>query len=64
MAHYNTFKYKRRTYRPCYIDSLESHSTTVAKTVAKDFESNCVCEDKAVFKMVAEEGFEPPTFGL
>ena len=37
---------------------------TVAKTVAKDFESNCVCEDKAVFKMVAEEGFEPPTFGL
>ena len=45
-------------------DSLESHSTTVAKTVAKDFESNCVCEDKAVFKMVAEEGFEPPTFGL
>ena len=30
----------------------------------KDFESNCVCEDKAVFKMVAEEGFEPPTFGL
>ena len=37
---------------------------TIAKTVAKDFESNCVCEDKAVFKMVAEEGFEPPTFGL
>tara|TARA_B110000014_G_scaffold248148_1_gene222258 strand:- start:402 stop:650 length:249 start_codon:yes stop_codon:yes gene_type:complete len=45
-------------------DSLESHSTTVAKTVAQDFESNCACEDKAVFKMVAEEGFEPPTFGL
>ena len=33
-------------------------------TKAKDFESNCVCKDKAVFKMVAEEGFEPPTFGL
>ena len=45
-------------------DSLESHSTTVAKTVAKDFESNCVSKEKAVFKMVAEEGFEPPTFGL
>jgi len=41
-------------------DSLESHSTTVAK----DFESNCACEHKAVFKVVAEEGFEPPTFGL
>ena len=36
----------------------------VAKTIAQDFESNCVCGDKAVFKMVAEEGFEPPTFGL
>ena len=44
--------------------SLANHSATVAKTVAQDFESNCVCEDKAVFKMVAEEGFEPPTFGL
>ena len=26
--------------------------------------ATCVCEDKAVFKMVAGEGFEPPTFGL
>ena len=37
---------------------------TVAQNVAQDFESNCVCEDKAVFKMVAEEVFDPPTFGL
>ena len=37
---------------------------STSKTVSQDFESNCVCEDKAVFKMVAEEGFEPPTFGL
>ena len=32
--------------------------------VGKHFDFNCVCEDKAVFNMVAEEGFEPPTFGL
>ena len=35
-----------------------------AKTVAPDFESNCVGEEKAEFSLVAEEGFEPPTFGL
>ena len=37
---------------------------TVAKTVAPDFESSCVSEEKAEFSLVAEEGFEPPTFGL
>ena len=31
---------------------------------APDFESNCVSEEKAEFGLVAEEGFEPPTFGL
>ncbi len=45
-------------------DSLENHSASVAKTVAPDFESNCVNEEKAEFNLVAEEGFEPPTFGL
>ena len=45
-------------------DSLENHSASVAKTVAPDFESNCVNEEKAEFSLVAEEGFEPPTFGL
>jgi len=34
------------------------------KRTEQDFESNCVSKEKAVFKMVAEEGFEPPTFGL
>ena len=37
---------------------------TIAKTVAKYFECNCVCEEEAEFNLVAEEGFEPPTFGL
>ena len=37
---------------------------TVAETIAPDFESNCVSEEKAEFSLVAEEGFEPPTFGL
>ena len=45
-------------------DSSESNSASVAKTVAPDFESNCVSEEKAEFNLVAEEGFEPPTFGL
>ena len=45
-------------------DYLESHSASVVKTVAPDFESNCVSEEKAEFSLVAEEGFEPPTFGL
>ena len=45
-------------------DSLENHSVSVAKTVAPDFESNCVGKEKAEFNLVAEEGFEPPTFGL
>ena len=45
-------------------DSLESHSATVAKPVTDHFESNCVNEEKAEFSLVAEEGFEPPTFGL
>ena len=45
-------------------DSLENHSASVAKTVAPDFESNCVNEEKAEFSLVTEEGFEPPTFGL
>ena len=45
-------------------DSLESHSVSVAKTIADDFESGCVSEEKAEFSLVAEEGFEPPTFGL
>ena len=40
------------------------NSVSVAKTVAPDFESNCVSEEKAEFSLVAEEGFEPPTFGL
>ena len=44
--------------------SLANHSATVAKTVAQDFESSCVSEESPVFKMVAGEGFEPPTFGL
>ncbi len=33
-------------------------------TVAQDFESSCVSEERPVFTMVAGEGFEPPTFGL
>ena len=37
---------------------------SVAKTVAHDFESGWVSEEKAEFSLVAEEGFEPPTFGL
>ena len=37
---------------------------TVAKTVAPNFEFTCVNEEKAEFSLVAEEGFEPPTFGL
>ncbi len=37
---------------------------TIAKTVAPNFESNCVSKEKAEFSLVAEEGFEPPTFGL
>ena len=41
-----------------------NHSASVAKTVAPDFESNCVSKEKAEFNLVAEEGFEPPTFGL
>jgi len=41
-------------------DFLGNHSATVAR----DLESSCVSEEKAVFNMVAEEGFEPPTFGL
>ena len=45
-------------------DSLEGHSASVAKTLAPDFKSNCVSEEKAKFNLVAEEGFEPPTFGL
>ncbi len=45
-------------------DSSESNGASVAKTVAPDFESNCVSEEKAEFNLVAEEGFEPPTFGL
>ena len=36
----------------------------IAKTVAHDFESGCVSKEKAEFSLVAEEGFEPPTFGL
>ena len=45
-------------------DFLGNHSATVAKTVARDLESSCVSEEKPVFNMVAEEGFEPSTFGL
>ena len=36
----------------------------MAKTVAHDFESGYVSEEKAELNLVAEEGFEPPTFGL
>jgi len=42
----------------------ETLYVNVAKTVAPDFESNCVSEEKDEFILVAEEGFEPPTFGL
>ena len=33
------------------------------KTIAPDFESTCVSEEKAEFSLVAEEGFEPPPLG-
>jgi len=33
-------------------------------TVAPDFESNRIGKEKAEFNLVAEGGFEPPTFGL
>ena len=36
---------------------------TEAKTVAHDFESGCVSEEKAEFSLVAEEGFEPRPLG-
>ena len=36
----------------------------MAKTVAHDFESGCATKENAEFNLVAEEGFEPPTFGL
>jgi len=42
----------------------ETLYVNVAKAVAHDFESGCVSEEKAEFSLVAEEGFEPPTFGL
>ena len=64
MTHDNTYKYKGKTYEPYFIDSLGNHSASIAKTVAHDFESGCVDEEKAEFSLVAEEGFEPPTFGL
>jgi len=42
----------------------ENLYVNVAKTVAPGFESNCVGKEKAKFSLVAEEGFEPTTFGL
>ena len=54
----------RTKYLNCRVLILESHSASVVKTVAHDFESGCVSEEKAEFSLVAEEGFEPPTFGL
>ena len=64
MTHDNIYKYKGKTYEPYFIDSLENHSVSVAKTVAPDFESSCATKEKTEFNLVAEEGFEPPTFGL
>ena len=57
LGHTNIFTTMRyahpdRSLMDC-TDFLGNHSATVAKTVAQDFESGRVSEEKAVFDMVA-----------
>ena len=56
--------------RPCGKENKKFSLKPMSKILSTElgidvkFSSNCVGEEKAEFNLVAEEGFEPPTFGL